>query len=134
MSSAIPAALLSAMSTITTSASSRCATDRATVAPTLPAPPTTVTFRFIPYVLLRCRESRERLGGSEAQRTRAPLGHFAMRRDDCSTHPVENLVENVWSTPCNVSGSGRKQRIAPAVVRRRPHSVPHRPRHKYGII
>src|SRR6266702_4510009 len=33
----------------TTSASCLSATPRATVAPTLPAPPTTVTFRFIEY-------------------------------------------------------------------------------------
>src|ERR1700741_4393575 len=47
MSSATPAAFWSAMSTITTSASSLSAIQRATVAPTLPAPPTTVTLRFI---------------------------------------------------------------------------------------
>src|SRR2546426_12792362 len=47
MSSATPAAFLSAMSTTTTSASCLSAMPRATVAPTLPAPPTTVTFRFI---------------------------------------------------------------------------------------
>src|SRR6187455_1870451 len=47
MSSATPAAFVSAMSTTTTSASSLCAIARATVAPTFPAPPTTVTFRFI---------------------------------------------------------------------------------------
>src|SRR5690242_10827404 len=35
------------MSTTTTSASSLSATARATVAPTFPAPPTTVTFRFM---------------------------------------------------------------------------------------
>ena len=53
MSSATPAALVSAMSTMTTSASSFCAIARATVAPTLPAPPTTVTFRFMAVFLLR---------------------------------------------------------------------------------
>src|SRR5438552_903946 len=47
MSSATPAAFLSAMSITTTSASCLSAMPRATVAPTLPAPPTTVTFRFI---------------------------------------------------------------------------------------
>src|SRR2546427_9510447 len=47
MSSATPAAFLSAMSITTTSASDLSATPRATVAPTLPAPPTTVTFRFM---------------------------------------------------------------------------------------
>src|SRR5437762_11951918 len=47
MSSATPAAFLSAMSMTTTSASCLSATPRATVAPTLPAPPTTVTLRFI---------------------------------------------------------------------------------------
>src|SRR3954466_12569910 len=47
MSSATPAAFLSAMSMTTTSASDLSATPRATVAPTLPAPPTTVTLRFI---------------------------------------------------------------------------------------
>src|SRR5436190_13175147 len=47
MSSATPAAFLSAMSTTTTSASCLSAIPRATVAPTFPAPPTTVTFRFI---------------------------------------------------------------------------------------
>src|SRR5437763_16707094 len=47
MSSAIPLAFCSAMSMMTTSASSLSATARATVAPTLPAPPTTVTFLFI---------------------------------------------------------------------------------------
>src|SRR3982074_468893 len=47
MSSARPAAFLSAMSMTTTSASCLSAIPRATVAPTLPAPPTTVTLRFI---------------------------------------------------------------------------------------
>src|SRR5437899_7791842 len=47
MSSATPAAFLSAMSITTTSASCLSDTPRATVAPTLPAPPTTVTLRFI---------------------------------------------------------------------------------------
>src|SRR4051812_23085360 len=47
MSSATPAAFWSAMSMMTTSASCLSATPRATVAPTLPAPPTTVTLRFI---------------------------------------------------------------------------------------
>ena len=41
------AAFWSAMSMMTTSASAFSAIDRATVAPTLPAPPTTVTLRFI---------------------------------------------------------------------------------------
>src|SRR5213079_436171 len=49
MSSATPAAFLSAMSITTTSASCLSATPRATVAPTLPAPPTTVTLRFIKH-------------------------------------------------------------------------------------
>src|SRR3982074_2144044 len=47
MSSARPAAFWSAMSITTTSASCFSAMPRATVAPTLPAPPTTVTLRFI---------------------------------------------------------------------------------------
>src|SRR3954467_11004667 len=47
MSSATPFAFCSAMSMMTTSASSLSAMARATVAPTLPAPPTTVTFLFI---------------------------------------------------------------------------------------
>ncbi len=47
MSSASPLAFWSAMSMTTTSASSLTAMARATVAPTLPAPPMTVTFRFI---------------------------------------------------------------------------------------
>src|SRR5262245_44576529 len=47
MSSATPFAFWSAMSMMTTSASSLSAMARATVAPTLPAPPTTVTFRFM---------------------------------------------------------------------------------------
>src|SRR5947209_18824807 len=47
MSSATPAAFLSAMSMTTTSASCLSAIPRATVAPTFPAPPTTVTLRFI---------------------------------------------------------------------------------------
>src|SRR6478736_5491821 len=47
MSSATPAAFLSAISITTTSASCLSATPRATVAPTLPEPPTTVTLRFI---------------------------------------------------------------------------------------
>src|SRR5580765_3528790 len=47
MSSAMPAAFWSAMSMTTTSASDLSATPRATVAPTLPAPPTTVTLRFM---------------------------------------------------------------------------------------
>src|SRR5262245_54043962 len=52
MSSATPAAFWSAMSITTTSASDLSATPRATVAPTFPAPPTTVTFRFISSKLL----------------------------------------------------------------------------------
>src|SRR3954453_20390219 len=56
MSSATPAAFLSAMSMTTTSASCLSATPRATVAPTFPAPPTTVTFRFLSAPLtLGCR-------------------------------------------------------------------------------
>src|SRR5262245_11078865 len=47
MSRAMPAAFSAAMSTMTTSASSLSAIARATVAPTLPAPPTTVTLRFM---------------------------------------------------------------------------------------
>src|SRR5688572_26675239 len=47
ISRATPAAFWSAISTITTSASSFSAMLRATVAPTLPAPPTTITLRFI---------------------------------------------------------------------------------------
>src|SRR5687768_7504468 len=47
ISRATPAAFWSAISTITTSASSFSAMLRATVAPTFPAPPTTVTLRFI---------------------------------------------------------------------------------------
>src|SRR5688572_31420792 len=47
MSSATPAAFWSAMSMMTTSASSFSAIARATVMPTLPAPPTTVTLRFM---------------------------------------------------------------------------------------
>src|SRR3954462_2736889 len=47
MSSATPAAFWSAMSMTTTSASCLSAMPRATVAPTFPAPPTTVTLRFI---------------------------------------------------------------------------------------
>src|SRR5580765_7034894 len=54
MSSATPAAFLSAMSMTTTSASCLSATPRATVAPTFPAPPTTVTLRFI-SVSWRCQ-------------------------------------------------------------------------------
>src|SRR5476649_660503 len=53
MSSATPAAFLSAMSMTTTSASCFSATPRATVAPTFPAPPTTVTLRFILSLLSR---------------------------------------------------------------------------------
>jgi hypothetical protein len=47
MSSATPAAFCSAMSMMTTSASDFSAIYRATVMPTLPAPPTTVTLRFM---------------------------------------------------------------------------------------
>src|ERR671910_2636669 len=47
MSSATPAALSLAMSMMTTSARLRSAMTRAAVMPTLPAPPTTVTLRFI---------------------------------------------------------------------------------------
>src|SRR5688500_8406310 len=47
MSRATPADFVSAMSMMTTSASSLFAIACATVAPTAPAPPTTVTFRFI---------------------------------------------------------------------------------------
>src|ERR1700716_3290936 len=54
MSRAIPVAFLSAMSMTTTSASDLSATPRATVAPTFPAPPTTVTFRFI-----RCSSNKQ---------------------------------------------------------------------------
>src|SRR3954470_4900831 len=56
MSSAMPAAFCSAMSITTTSARFLSATPRATVAPTFPAPPTTVTLRFMsaPDSLLLC--------------------------------------------------------------------------------
>src|SRR5436190_15792320 len=47
MSSAMPAALSLAISITTTSASSRSAIQRATADPTFPAPPTTVTLRFM---------------------------------------------------------------------------------------
>src|SRR3954464_8291634 len=67
MSSATPAAFLSAISITTTSASCLSATPRATVAPTFPAPPTTVTFRFISAPrssVVSCRPvSRPRPGG-----------------------------------------------------------------------
>src|SRR5207249_4603703 len=52
ISSAMPASFWSAMSMTTTSASCLSATPRATVAPTLPAPPTTVTLRFMLSTLL----------------------------------------------------------------------------------
>src|SRR5215210_1012643 len=63
MSSPTPAALVSAMSMITTSASSLSAIARATVAPTLPAPPTTVTLRFIRVPPLHVRDDRIRERG-----------------------------------------------------------------------
>src|ERR1700683_474965 len=47
MSRAMPAAFSAAISMMTTSANSLTAMARATVAPTLPAPPTTVTLRFM---------------------------------------------------------------------------------------
>src|SRR5215203_4036507 len=47
MSRATPAALSLAMSMMTTSARLRSAMTRAAVIPTLPAPPTTVTLRFM---------------------------------------------------------------------------------------
>src|SRR5207344_3383817 len=47
MSKATPSAFFSAMSITTTSASCLSATPRATMAPTFPAPPTTVTLRFM---------------------------------------------------------------------------------------
>src|SRR5690606_17509614 len=53
MSSARPLAFWSAMSIRTTSASSFTAIARATVAPTFPAPPTTVTLRFMRLPLLQ---------------------------------------------------------------------------------
>src|SRR5437870_2281861 len=58
MSSAMPAAFWSAMSMTTTSASSFSAIPRATVAPTFPAPPTTVTFRFIPLSFVEASPPR----------------------------------------------------------------------------
>src|SRR5258705_11562323 len=57
MSSATPAAFVSAMSMMTTSASSFSAIARATVAPTFPAPPTTVTLRFIDLLVGRSEDS-----------------------------------------------------------------------------
>src|SRR4029453_4381716 len=75
MSSPTPAALVSAMSMMTTSASSLSAIARATVAPTLPAPPTTVTFRFIGPLSLHVPPK----GGSYKCETRRKL-HV---RNDC---------------------------------------------------
>src|SRR6476660_1152963 len=107
MSSAIPAAFSAAMSTTTTSASSLTAIARATVAPTFPAPPTTVTLRFIGsclpvrpqalgprHVLNHCgREFRSlELGGSRDQARQIvgdPLGpDRALERRD---HEVGRL-------------------------------------------
>src|SRR5919204_265393 len=73
MSRPTPAAFDSAMSMMTTSASSFSAIWRATVAPTLPAPPTTVTLRFMNLLLL--------LGGPEgpALRSQRPTFRSAYR-------------------------------------------------------
>src|SRR5262245_47207593 len=57
MSSATPAAFLSAISMTTTSASCFSAMPRVTVAPTFPAPPTTVILRFIPLSPKRSAEA-----------------------------------------------------------------------------
>src|SRR5213592_4245252 len=64
MSSATPAAFLSAMSMTTTSASCLSATPRATVAPTFPAPPTTVTLRFICF---SCHDDQRRTRGNRRE-------------------------------------------------------------------
>src|SRR3989442_12781925 len=72
MSSATPAAFWSAISTTTTSASPLSAMHRAAVAPTFPAPPTTVTFRFIgspEWTLLHTCNNRVReLRGAQLRR------------------------------------------------------------------
>src|SRR5437762_9791923 len=83
MSSATPAAFLSAMSMTTTSASCLSATPRATVAPTFPAPPTTVTFRFMKPILLR----------------RKLLGQLPRRPESIHTGSVEKSVEKNASYP-----------------------------------
>src|SRR5687767_1809654 len=75
MSSATPCDFVSAMSMMTTSASSLSAMARATVAPTLPAPPTTVTFLFIVEICLDLMLGRSHAGDHRVgELGRADLG------------------------------------------------------------
>jgi hypothetical protein len=75
------------MSTITTSASSFSATLRATVAPTLPAPPTTVTLRFIQHSSVSASVAFIFLV--------RVLGRVPTRTGKRSTEIVENPVEKI---------------------------------------
>ena len=80
----------SAMSMITTSASSFSAMARATVAPTLPAPPTTVTLRFM-QLLFRVSQRP----GEHPLHSARVLGQSPARTPGLLTVSVENPVENM---------------------------------------
>ena len=129
MSSATPAAFVSAMSTITTSASSFCATTRATVAPTLPAPPTTVTFRFIGYTPRSGPTTEVRSG---PRRTWSGRSHILWKtlwkrpvEDAATPHEVEQItvLHHVW---CACRRDPVTIGVAPAFAWRRPVGDPRR--------
>src|SRR5688572_14299102 len=107
ISSATPAAFWSAISTITTSASSFSAMLRATVAPTLPAPPTTVTLRFIetpeenrlPFTVRRfqigTQSGMSLIANGKRQTANTTLGQLTAGRKKFFTEIVENPVEKI---------------------------------------
>src|ERR1044072_2286889 len=81
------------MSMMTTSASSLSATARATVAPTFPAPPTTVTFRFMRPLWLSATDTH--------RRTR--LLHVG---DDAAAERRALHLVGALHQPCKIIGDG----------------------------
>src|SRR4051812_29233040 len=111
MSSATPAAFCSAMSMTTTSASAFSATPRATVAPTLPAPPTTVTLRFI---LAPCARSRWQDAHAGSRRALLDGGPELRDRRDVRRHVTAAggyMLLITTSANCDVFSS-----VAPSVI------------------
>src|SRR5919204_856378 len=90
------------MSTTTTSASPLSAMPRATVAPTLPAPPTTVTFRFMSAPesppRLHIRDDRvAELGGRELGGAGHQAGEIVRDpfRCDRAVHPLDDEIRRL---------------------------------------
>src|SRR4029079_4914522 len=99
------------MSMMTTSASSLSATARATVAPTFPAPPTTVTFRFMRPLWLSATDKHRRTRllhvGDDAVAERRALHLGGALHQPCKivgdrpgrdrpVHPLDHQVGGFW--------------------------------------